>query len=163
MKPNESTTIDTAHGPAAVQIIDHGEHRQFNCFLPPAGGAGLFALMPNGLADEQCCDIFRDLLEMGPHAEDMDLSEHSPHILGAGSVNMAQFNLTKAIEQAQERKPCHECEPWTGKAPVAPAMTLEDYQRALAELDKREGLTDEQRQMVRNRIEQVLLPAISPV
>lgn len=30
-------------------------------------------------------------------------------------------------------------------------MTVEDYRRALEELEKREGLTDEQRQDIRNR------------
>lgn len=62
-------------------------------------------------------------------------------------------------------KSCPECGVWVGELPPppAPALTVEDYQRALDELDQREGLTPEQKQHMRNQIESVLLPAISPV
>lgn len=58
--------------------------------------------------------------------------------------------------------PCPECNTVSATS-EPPAMTVEDYQRALEELDKREGLTDEQKQHIRNQMESVLLPAISPV
>ena len=63
-------------------------------------------------------------------------------------------------------KSCPECGIYIDEMPpppTMPAMTVEDYQRALEELDKREGLTDEQKQHIRNQMESVLLPAISPV
>lgn len=62
-------------------------------------------------------------------------------------------------------KSCPECGIWVDELPPPPrpALTVEDYQRALEELDKREGLTDEQKQHIRNQMESVLLPAISPV
>lgn len=70
-------------------------------------------------------------------------------------------NQRPAIQQF-ERKPCPECQLVTGDE-VAPALSLEDYHRALSELDKREGLSDEARQAIRNRMEEVILPALSPV
>lgn len=161
-------TIETQRGPASVQAIDHGAHWQYNCFLPPCGGAGIFAMMRADLSSDECSDTMRALIESGPHAENMDLTSTHGNLEAAGTVNMAQINVSEAIRsqrsatQQFERKPCPECQLATGDA-VAPALTLEDYHRALSELDKREGLTDELRQTIRNRMEEVILPALSPV
>ena len=99
MRETTTLTIDTKYGPASVQAIDHGAHWQYNCFMPPGGGAGIFALMPPLLSEAECCDTMRELIEAGPHPEDQDITHLSNKLVAAGTVNMAQINLTKLMEE----------------------------------------------------------------
>lgn len=102
MKRTTTTlTIDTKYGPASVQAIDHGAHWQYNCFMPPGGGAGIFSLMPPLLSEAECCDTMRELIEAGPHAEEQDITHLSNKLVAAGTVNMAQINLTKLMKEAR--------------------------------------------------------------
>lgn len=101
MRETATITIDTRHGPASVQAIDHGAHWQYNCFMPPGGGAGIFALMPPTLSEEECRDTMRTLIDAGPHAEDQDITHLSNKLVAAGTVNMAQINVSQLMEAAR--------------------------------------------------------------
>lgn len=90
-------TIETKHGPATVQVSD-GSAWQFNCFLPPAGGAGVFAMFPVEFLKSDCIGAFRTLLEAGPHEENQNLGHITNAAMVAGSVNVAQINVTQAIK-----------------------------------------------------------------
>ena len=93
-------TIDTKQGPASVQVIDHGPHWQYNCFMPPSGGAGIFALLPAALSEAECRDTMRELIEAGPHAEEQDITHLSEKLVAAGTVNMLQINLSKLLRES---------------------------------------------------------------
>lgn len=98
---NHAITIETKHGPARVEVTNHqGTHWQYNCFAPPAGGAGIFALMDLGDSAEKRAAAFRHLLESGPHEEEKSLTHLSRDVMAAGSVNMAQFNISRVIRDA---------------------------------------------------------------
>lgn len=102
MKQSATTvTIDTTNGKALVQVVDHGAHWQYNCFLPPGGGAGIFALMPPALSEAECRDTMRVLIEAGPHAEDQNITHLSDKLVAAGTVNMAQINVSRLMEAAR--------------------------------------------------------------
>lgn len=100
MREATTITIDTKYGPASLQAIDHGAHWQYNCFMPPCGGAGIFALMPAALSEAECRDTMRELIEAGPHAEEQDITHLSEKLVAAGTVNMVQINLSKLVRES---------------------------------------------------------------
>lgn len=149
--------IDTKHGPAQVQVTkQNGDRYQYNCFLPPAGGAGVFAVMGAGLREHECYDTMRSLLESGPHLEDQDLSDLAPHAVAAGSVNMAQSKVPEGYTRPQVNPwnppPCPSCRPID---PSAPPFSEADYQNALAALAEREDINEEQREMIKGKMAEV--------
>lgn len=167
MKSMTTETIATSFGPAVVQVINSGgAHVQYNCFLPPCGGAGIFAMMSADLSSNECSDAMRALIELGPHAENLDLTSTHRNLEAAGTVNMAQINVSEAIRNqrsatqqfarggkpgCKSATPCRECEK-SGIRMAKPAISEEEAREIIDSIDNRTDLSESQRLAIRRHI-----------
>lgn len=144
------TTIKTSQGDNPVLIMEHGQHVQYNCFMPAAGGAGVFALFDQDVLEPVREHAFRAILESGPHPEHTCLRQITSTPVTAQSVN---FISEAAIDFVlpQDMTDCEECTP--GQWPRE--FTTEDYQIAMQTLEEHHGLTDDQRQQARATVDDI--------
>lgn len=66
--------IDTKHGRAHVQVLKHNGRWQYNCFCPPRGGAGFFALFHRRSSKSLCWQAIKAICEQAPFPENTDLT-----------------------------------------------------------------------------------------
>ena len=90
---SSSTTRDTKHGSAIVGMTRDRGVIQVNVFHPPAGGAGLFAVFPGSMTDDEAWAKVVEVLDRGP------LTPGKLDIYGAraaGAVAMPVIEASKA-------------------------------------------------------------------
>lgn len=143
------TTIKTSQGDNPVLIMEHGQHVQYNCFMPAAGGAGVFALFDQDVLEVVQKHAFRAILEAGPHPEHTCLRHITGTPVSAQSVNLISEAAIDFV-LPQDATDCADCTP-TGQWPRQ--FTAEDYQIALQTLEEHHGLNDEQRQQARDTVD----------
>ena len=84
-KDGKIITIKTEHGDAVVQIIKNNGHWQYNCFCPPLGGAGFFALFSRSTARAVCEEAVKKIAEGAPYPEDTPLNDR---FKGIGAIHI---------------------------------------------------------------------------
>ena len=62
----ERAAVQVGQGESAIGMSRAGAGIQINVFMPPAGGASLFAVFPDTFAYEQAKEAVTKLLEQGP-------------------------------------------------------------------------------------------------
>lgn len=132
--------IETSQGVNVVVVQPVGQHVQYNCFAPAAGGAGVYAVFSADIDQGTQMQAMRALLEVGPHPENVDLGELVKEATIAASV-VSVPTATAAVMHVVAQD-CPDCKPG---AKVKP-FTVEQYKAALDRLAQRNDLTDGQRQ-----------------
>lgn len=74
--PKVTELVIKVMGQAAVcDIVDTGEHRQANVYLPPNGGASMFALFDAGTTDDAIVAALLPVLKGNPLEQDLDITD----------------------------------------------------------------------------------------
>lgn len=86
--------LQTARGNVSVQSVKLPDgSSQLNVFMPPGGGAGLFAWFEPGAPKHLQAESVRKLIEAGPHQPHQNLCEYAPGCMVAGSGGPVELNL----------------------------------------------------------------------
>lgn len=85
--PKVTELVIKVMGQAAVcDIVDTGEHRQANVYLPPNGGAALFAMFDTDTDDETIRQALIPVLRGEPLEEDIEITNQVAGSLFAGTI-----------------------------------------------------------------------------
>lgn len=76
MPSNDTKAITTtSHGEAEIGI-ELGSNIILHCFIPPCGGAGIFAMFDHSIDVAQAISAMKQIIELGPYQPDTNLLEH---------------------------------------------------------------------------------------
>lgn len=144
----QTKVIETTQGENQVLIQIDGPQVQYNCFMPAAGGAGVYAVFDRDLLGVVRDHAFRAILEAGPHPENADLRHLAYSPLEAKSVTSV---ATASVNRLMAEQECAGCKPGAAGQP----FTAEQYQEALKMLEQRHDLNPEQRQQAQEVLDKV--------
>ena len=83
-------------GQAAVcDIVDTGEHRQANVYLPPSGGASFFALFDIGMSDADIEQALMPVLRGDPLEQDEEITSLIEGSVFAGTIARPVVHLQR--------------------------------------------------------------------
>ena len=94
--PKVTELVIKVMGQAAVcDIVDTGEHRQANVYLPPSGGASFFALFDIGMSDADIEQALMPVLRGDPLDEDKDVTGLIEGSVFAGTIARPVVHLQR--------------------------------------------------------------------
>lgn len=95
--PKVTELVIKVMGQAAVcDIVNTEQHRQANVYLPPNGGAALFAMFDTGTDDETIRQALIPVLRGEPLEEDIDITDQVAGSLFAGTIARPMISLQRA-------------------------------------------------------------------
>lgn len=95
-EPKVTELVIKVMGQAAVcDIVDTGEHRQANVYLPPSGGASFFALFDIGMGDADIEQALMPVLRGDPLDEDKDVTGLIEGSVFAGTIARPVVHLQR--------------------------------------------------------------------
>ncbi len=95
--PKVTEIIISVMGQAAVcDIVDTEQHRQANVYLPPSGGAALFAMFDTGTDDETIRQALIPVLRGDSLEVDIEITDQVAGSLFAGTIARPVVNLQRA-------------------------------------------------------------------
>lgn len=95
-EPKVTELVIKVMGQAAVcDIVDTGEHRQANVYLPPSGGASFFALFDIGMSDADIEQALMPVLRGDPLDEDKEVTDLIEGSVFAGTIARPVVHLQR--------------------------------------------------------------------
>lgn len=94
--PKVTELVIKVMGQAAVcDIVDTGEHRQANVYLPPNGGASFFALFNTGMSDADIEQALMPVLRGDPLEQDEEITSLIEGSVFAGTIARPVVHLQR--------------------------------------------------------------------
>lgn len=94
--PKVTELVIRVMGQAVVcDIVDIGEHRQANVYLPPSGGASFFALFDIGMSDADIEQALMPVLRGDPLDEDKEVTDLIEGSVFAGTIARPVVHLQR--------------------------------------------------------------------
>ena len=90
--------IKTALGDAIGDIVNIAAHRQVNIYLPPNGGAALFAVFPNYMDDDEIRASLVPVLEGPGLLPNQDITDQIADALAAGTAGIPAVSAVRQDE-----------------------------------------------------------------